>query len=400
MGFLQQNILPEFLTKEVAIRFMAFPLDLVGDMLVVAIADPDNFQSIQDLEIAIQRPVLPLLASFDDIASAINRNFSEYRDDSPKLEFGAILNTLGIADISSIQIPLELDTNAQSSDALAWFHNIPYLDLDKVTLQPGLTALIPWEKARNASAIPLWWLESGLYVGISNPDYLDALSSLSDELGLRIFPLLCDSDRWEIKFGELYLQGIVNKEVSDRDIANFLCQKDLISNEELKRVLIIHQQSDKPVKDVVLDLELVTIRVWEENQAFLLNLPIANLNDFSPKDFVNLIPPYIARACGLLPLRLEGKDKIYIGIGDYKPGIVELVENVVGKSVELFFVDATKIQEYQKTFYKFEGLNTNIVTGPGLGELLLKAGLISNNQLKTLVEMGNSVEKRIGGHLN
>lgn len=62
--------------RKTAVRHMAFPLDIDGDSLRVALAEPDNRRTCEDLRLLSGKPVIPVVALRHEIRDAINVHYS------------------------------------------------------------------------------------------------------------------------------------------------------------------------------------------------------------------------------------------------------------------------------------------------------------------------------------
>ena len=63
-------------TRDVALRYRAVPVELVDGHLLVAMADPRDVFALDDLRVLTGHPILPALADVDQIENAIDRVFN------------------------------------------------------------------------------------------------------------------------------------------------------------------------------------------------------------------------------------------------------------------------------------------------------------------------------------
>jgi general secretion pathway protein E len=70
------RLIPETMAR----KYQVVPLEIRGDTLVVAMADPENIQAIQDLEARANIEVEPVLADLQEIQDAIDRNYKAHRE--------------------------------------------------------------------------------------------------------------------------------------------------------------------------------------------------------------------------------------------------------------------------------------------------------------------------------
>ncbi|MEE8472424.1 MAG: GspE/PulE family protein [Dehalococcoidia bacterium] len=70
-----QDAVLRLIPEAMARKYLVVPLEIVGDALAVAMADPENLQAIQDLEARADMRVEPVSASPQEIQNAIDRNY-------------------------------------------------------------------------------------------------------------------------------------------------------------------------------------------------------------------------------------------------------------------------------------------------------------------------------------
>ena len=214
----------KLLPEEVARRNSVVPLWLEDDQLVVATANPGDQRGLRSVATAARRPVMPLLASYPEIRAALGRIYGPEPVSIPRPNLAQLLQQLGYLTEKDLERALASQEETDESlgaaclrlgllsesdlvEALAWQHYMPHLRLDTVNLQPGLTALIPWELARDGVAIPLWWLGDALVIGTSAPEKTERLAAIADRLGSPIRPALCPPTQWNHTFQELSMRG-------------------------------------------------------------------------------------------------------------------------------------------------------------------------------------------------
>ncbi len=78
---IQNNIVeaevPKLISENLARRYIAIPVKIIGEKLIVAMYDPLNIYAIDDIEIATGLKIEPVLASKKDIVSAIDQYFGK-----------------------------------------------------------------------------------------------------------------------------------------------------------------------------------------------------------------------------------------------------------------------------------------------------------------------------------
>jgi uncharacterized protein (TIGR02996 family) len=125
--------LPESLARENRL----FPLDVQGRTILLAAADPNDFDTLQRLEFILNRDVVLVRADADDVLRAINREYGQTETvafDSPPLVFvdTAIDHTVTEAHVEP---PIVRLVNLILAEAVN-------LDADRVMLDPTPDALV------------------------------------------------------------------------------------------------------------------------------------------------------------------------------------------------------------------------------------------------------------------
>jgi type IV pilus assembly protein PilB len=92
--------IPKLISENLARRYNAIPVKVIGDKLTVAMYDPLNIYAIDDIEIATGLKVDPVLASKKDIVSAIDQYFGKQNAEKAIEDFAK--QYTGSADDSNI----------------------------------------------------------------------------------------------------------------------------------------------------------------------------------------------------------------------------------------------------------------------------------------------------------
>jgi type IV pilus assembly protein PilB len=72
----------ELVPESVARENLVMPLGLEGNAMRIALADPDNFDTLQKLQFVLNRDIQPVLAAQEQITEAINRNYGQTETES------------------------------------------------------------------------------------------------------------------------------------------------------------------------------------------------------------------------------------------------------------------------------------------------------------------------------
>jgi type IV pilus assembly protein PilB len=92
--------------------------------------------------------------------------------------------------LGEILVELGHLTQDQVADALAAYTGVPRIDLDKVTIEPGIRELVPEELVTRHRVLPLGHEGAALKVAMANPFNFVALDSIRAATGLDVIPAL------------------------------------------------------------------------------------------------------------------------------------------------------------------------------------------------------------------
>jgi len=410
----------KLLPEEIARRYGVVPLWLEEDRLVIATANPMDRRELRAVATAARRPVRPLLASYPEIRTTLDRIYGRAPASPPRQKLGQLLQRLGY--LTDEELSRALAVQAQTGErlgqvclrlglidelhlveALAWQHALPHLRLEGARLQPGLTALIPWERAREEQIIPLWWLGDALVVGTAAPEKWTAVNgqppTAARPSGPSLQLVVCPPRQWASAFQALYLRGKREENgLIPQKAIDILLKEGVLSQRDLTTVQAVSRQTGRSVEEILLSLGLVNREQWLRAYSRATGVPFVHRVAPELPEAVRLLPPSLARACSLLPLaRVNGR----LVLGMQKPDneLIALVESLTGLEVEPRLVDPVELQEHLGRAYPDDTQIHPPVPGPRLGEVLVTTGLITKGQLEEALEAGPAVGWRLGERL-
>jgi len=405
----------KLLPEAVARHNVVVPLWLEDDELVVATANPADKRGLRAVATAARRPVLPLLASYPEVRAALDRFYGSEQPGPPTPNLGRLLRQLGHLSEENLEqalasqaetreslgatcLRLDLVDELDLAEALAWQYYLPHLRLDAVKLQPGLTALIPWEMARDGVAIPLWWLGDTLVIGTAAPEKKERLTAIADQLGSPIRPAVCLPTQWTHTFQELYLRGQRPDDQGDLSVVDVLIRQGILSELDLMGARAVSRKTGQPLEEVLLKQGWATREQWLRARAQLMRLPLGSLAKTIPPEVAQLVPASVAQACRLLPLD-QADGRLIVGVEAPDRELVTLVESLTGLEVKPRLLDPSELMEQLDHVYGDGTQHRPPKTGPRLGELLIATGLITEAQFVEALEAGPVAGKRLGERL-
>ena len=418
----------QLLPEEIARRYSVVPLWLEEDRLVIATAGPMDRWELQAIAAAARRPVRPLLASYPEVRATLDRIYGREPVSPPRPKLGQLLQQLGCLDeerltralavqtetgqpLGQICLQMGLIEELDLAEALACQHALPHLRLEGVSLQPELTALVPWEVAREREIIPLWWLGDALVVGTVAPEKWAAVggqpsavsrqrSAIARPSALPRWPVVCPPRQWVSAFQTLYLRGRRRRNGLDaRKAIDILLKEGVLSERDVVTAQMASQQTGCLVEELLLRRGLVTREQWLRARSQAAGVPFVQRVEPEPLEIVRLLPPSLARACSLLPLaRVNGR--LILGMEQPDDALITLVEALTGLEVEPRLMDPAELQGHLERVYPDGGVQFRPPTpGPRLGEVLITMGLITEGQLEEALEAGPAVGWRLGERL-
>jgi cellulose synthase/poly-beta-1,6-N-acetylglucosamine synthase-like glycosyltransferase len=401
-----KNVIPEFLARSGPI----LPLYFEGEQLVIATPNPQDKAVISSAEKYIRHPVTAYLASFPDVRDGIDRLYDRPLPGPFSNWFPQILDALGYLKdknlrnrlrllspdfraIHELRLELELETELELTEAMAWYFNLPYVNLDEIVFQPGISCLIPWHLARQFSLLPLWLVGDLIYVASPYPLQRPITHQLSLELGFQMQPLLCSQKQWNRAFTATYMRG-PTFEFDENTIAERLQKQGFISNTTLRGALAIQSRCDLPLGEILVEQGVITWQQWNQVVSQLSDLQFVEKPDPLPTSPSYRIPPNLARACRVLPL---GKEDNTLLVAMERPDrdTLQLIESHTGLKVSPWITDPKTIDSYLNRMY-------GSIEGPlplpqiHLGELLIKMGRVTTDQLEYGLGLQKTIQKRIG----
>jgi cellulose synthase/poly-beta-1,6-N-acetylglucosamine synthase-like glycosyltransferase len=402
------NLLPaplavRWLPEQVARSNAIVPLRLEGDHLVVAVANLADQHALRAVEEVVRRPVQPLHATYPDVRAALDRIYGGRPARPRRPELAHLMQLLGLSEesleralvvqaslggaLSRTCLSLGLVEELDLAEALAWQHGLPHIRLDSLKPQPGLAPLVPWDMARDGVAIPLWWLGGALVIGTAAPEKQDTLESIANRLGAPIRPVVCPQTQWSHAFRELYLHGRRHDDQADTLVIDALLARGILSELDLAGARALSQQTGQPLAEALLGQGLVSRGQWLQTRSQLMGVRLGHPKGKIPAELAELLPAPVARTYGLMPLdRTNGK--LIVGMQTPDRELIALVESLTGLKVDPRLVDRAELMEQLGRVYGEDTQHQPPEPEPGVGELLVTVGRITEAQLEEALEAG------------
>lgn len=396
--------------EAIARRNGLVPLDLEGNRLVVACANPRNRQALWDVSNATRMILKPVLAPYPEIRTLLDRIYDcpECQPVFPgpgEMAFilghaAAIAEVLQAAvsppgsqtnvqkreNIASLGAPVEkLDPQAEA-EINGWRLGLPQLRPQNLNPQEDLLLLVSKETAQVSSLLPLWWVAGALVVLAPDnrqgelPHYLPGLP------GIPILPVVCDRYTWERLYRKIFLQGGAVPGLDARGPLRWMVKKGLLSELDLTGITTISQQTGRPPEEIGLENHIFTRETWLLARAQYFEIPLASQPSGSRREMdglAEIFPEGLAHRLRAIPLGRSG-DTLVLGVEDPNPQVVRLVEHLTGLEVEPRLIDPERYEDHLDTAYR-DYRRPGLVRIPELDELLLCMGLVTQGQIDQAV---------------
>ena len=110
--------------------------------------------------------------------------------------------------------------------ALCKHLNIPFIDLDKFTLEPSLRKLVNKSYAKNNRVVPISSLGNTITLAMEDPTNIDVIKELRSSTGLTINVVTSTSSKIRHAFAKLYGEELIGEPEADQG-------HELISDEDV-----------------------------------------------------------------------------------------------------------------------------------------------------------------------
>lgn len=348
---------------QLARRHRMVPLGRQGNVLVLAVADPDPISLGEvERETGLQiRCVLATATALDHALSLAAVEKGQAGSDPDARRFCHYLARQGLVDIAGVARIREAHVGGSPLDraaaevaglspeaiarALAAFLDLPlqavdYAEESAEVIDPlgvpfvrrrlidpvdaELAQRLSAELAYQWTALPLARREDGVVVVFADPLDGGARRAVEQALGERIVPAVAPRDALVAALGRVYGQ---------KTLGDLLREAGLVTGAELRRALELHQSSGVRLGRALVTLDVVNSRQLATLLARQHKLPYWGVSgaEIDP-DVARLIPEELARLHGILPLALD-RELILAVVDPLDRQVWHEVERIVGRPV-------------------------------------------------------------------
>lgn len=403
------RILPE----QAARQYLAAPLWLENNELVIACADACDLQRLRELQTICRRPIRAYQVNYPELWDALDRFYHGESREAQRPGLEHILYLLGYLDEAGLE---QIQTVQQSAnitaeqatrrlglvdeqalaEAIGLFLGLPHLRSSDLEPTPELAALIPWEVAQERRALPLWWLDGVLVVGVAGIEEAERLAELSQLAGAPVQPIVCPYDVWDRYYRKMYLTGQPNPAKYDQEALRWLVKTGKLTDLDLQISRAASQQTRRSIASILVERGLISDNDWLRALSHASKMPIeTRLTEDAALE--PLIPLKIARRFRVVPLRKEG-DKLVVGMSHPNSEIVKLVQALTGLKVTPRLMPR-EILEAHLARLSDQPPREALQRMPPLSEILLRLGLIAPEQMEKAFSKSHILDQRLGAQL-
>ncbi|GEM_PF-33874 len=339
------------------------PLVQRGDVLVVAMADPSDSETVLALRKITSRNIWPVLSSQGEIDATIDRVFSlDGATQAWKTAAGAMVDTGVLTSHQRSWIeqqgapasPEEVSKGAAGGllseddfvEALGLALYLPHIHLENYLIEPAFARVVPREMAERAGIVPLFPVNGDLMVACAEVPSPETLVKLRKQTGYEPRLVLCKaSEQWkamERAYPPLATEG----KPALRPLWMQLVEDGLISKEQAAGALAVEQQTGLSVEDFLVKLGRVTPIQLLNARARLYDTelvrPVSLEIDFT---LATSVPERLARHYRFIVLR---RAKRYVEIATVDPGdedTREMLRFLIGQPIRLLMCTQAGLEE-------------------------------------------------------
>ncbi|KJU87435.1 type II secretory pathway, ATPase PulE/Tfp pilus assembly pathway, ATPase PilB [Candidatus Magnetobacterium bavaricum] len=413
------RIIPQSLAK----RYLTLPLSFANDKLSVVMADPLDDQLLGAIKFATGKEINTNVATSTDIRKAIIRFY-----DGIKVEqIGDIL--LKAKAINAQQLARALKKQATDNRKLGDILivdgvvtekdivlacskqlGIPYKELKP--LEPNQEALrfIPQGLAQAHSIVPLTIIKKVLIVAMANPLDINAINAIT--IATSMIMKIMISTQTEIddaikrfyrsvkpqSLGEIPVTSVLTdakdtlqtKSYNRLKLGDVLLGAGLIEPDYIRHALEIQKGNKKKLGDILIEEGCIKEVDLAMAISVQLSIPFVAFDDYQCQSAaLKLIPEKLATRYLIMPLCVE-ENILYIATTNpLDREIIDALTFASGKKIKAKVSTTTDIRKGIVCYYQKKDVKR-------LGDILLEAGLITEQRLKEMLDIQKGCTKKLG----
>lgn len=178
-------------------------------------------------------------------------------------------------------------------------------------------------------------------------------------------------------------------------IGDLLLSRHLITPEQLERALAVQPKVNKKLGEILVDLGYITEEDLAQTLAYQKQWPFIEIDPFSiDPELLRLFPQSLAKKFRAFPIKIE-HGELYLAVDRIELGSLQSdLENLLKLKIRFMLTTSYDLNHalnkaYSEDFYK-------VKMGQRLGEMLVKDGLISEDDLKEAIREHKKTGKILG----
>ncbi|MBF0317304.1 MAG: Flp pilus assembly complex ATPase component TadA, partial [Nitrospirae bacterium] len=413
------RIIPQSLAK----RYLTLPLSFENNILSVVMADPLDDHLRGAIKFATGKEIKTSVATTTDIRKAIIRFY-----DGIKVEhIGDILIKAKVITkqqlakalkkqetdnrrLGEILVADKVATERDIVLACSTQLGIPYKELKSIEPNQEALQLIPQGLAQLHLIVPLTIIKRVLIVSMADPLDINAINAIGIATGMimkimisttteikyainRFYNIECPQCLGDIPVASSLTDAKDTKQVpAGRKLmlGDVLLAAGLVEPGHLEHALELQKENKKRLGDILVEEGLIKDADIARAISTQLGLPFIEMDDYNcQSEALKLIPEKLATKYLTMPLNVEG-NILYVATSDpLDREVIDTLTFASGKSIRFKVSTATDIRKgivhhYQKKTVK------------RLGDILIDAGLVNEQQITEVLNTQQSCTKKLG----
>lgn len=286
--------------------------------------------------------------------------------------------------------------------------NIPFVDLNTFSPDREVLDLVPRTLAEKLHILPLGkTCENKLRVATAEPMDILVVDELRFYTGLGVEFVLATSTGLKINTHRFY-DALKTKVIQENNcarnslIGGILVNAGLITENQVQSALNEQQFTHMRFGEILLKNGWLSERELAEGLGKQLGITVYSTRDFLPeRQALSMVPEQRATCLGALPLKLLENGKLRVAVAEPMDVLaIDELRHLTGTELEVWIGIPSELHRHIPLCYRnlrssetFEDIEVKQTL---LGQVLLNAGIISDTDLKTVLDIQKTDNRRLG----
>ncbi|KJU82386.1 type II secretory pathway, ATPase PulE/Tfp pilus assembly pathway, ATPase PilB [Candidatus Magnetobacterium bavaricum] len=377
----------KLVSQPIAMKHLIFPYMFTDRVLLMAMADPLDINTINAIMVASSMIVKVTVSSPGKIEEAIRVHYqllthNKLGEISPPAStmpvkppgqatsvklINLFLNSnmitqsdLDIAlaeqkntrrNICSILLDLGMVRDRDIARTWALYYNVPYQNLTGVEIKPDALSCIPEKIALRHMILPLHVNKNTLHIAISNPQDTESIDTVKFLTGKDIRFSIATPSNIRIAINKHYY-GLPFKRLGD-----ILLESNLISHEDLTVCLKKQKEAKKKCRlgEAIIKEGLVAEDHVYKAFARQLNIDYSDILNESPSaDVIKLIPEDVVIRYQIFPIKSDARTITVAMINPLCVETLNYIRKITGRNIHPTLTAPSSIKKALQKFYRYE----------------------------------------------